>query len=110
MNIQGKWYALDPARYYNIYYPSIDTNNPISYYKMYIHTVNETTFLYDSFIQFEDGKIQALKVDKESQIEVILEEIKMGYLTREKNHYRANVNKVAKKWGLDITMEVSWRS
>lgn len=103
MNIQGKWYALDPARYYNI----IGGNSPISYYKMYIHTVNETTFLYDSFIQFEDGKIEALKVDKEAQIAVMLDEIKMGYLTREKNHYRANVNKVAKKWGLNITMEVS---
>jgi len=97
----GKWYALDANRYYQI------LGKPISYYKMYVHTVSDTHFWYDSFIQFEGGSVQALKVDKESEIASLKHEIDLGYLSRVKSDMRPSLNDIGRKYGLDIRMQVS---
>ena len=97
----GKWYALDADRYYQI------VGKSISYYKMYIHTVSDTHFWYDSFIQFQDGSVQALKVDKESEIDSLKAEIDLGYLSRVKSDMRPSLNDIGRKYGLDIRMQVS---
>ena len=97
----GKWYALDAARYYQI------VGKNISYYKMYVHTVSDIHIWYDSFIQFEDGSVQALKVDKESLIIILKHEIDLGYLSRVKSDMRPSLNDIGRKYGLDIRMEMS---
>lgn len=97
----GKWYALDAARYYQV------LGKNISYYKMYVHTVSDTHFWYDSFIQFEDGSVQALKVDKESEIDSLKREIDLGYLGRVKSDMRPSLDAIGRKYGLNIAMSIS---
>ena len=97
----GKWYALDANRYYQI------VGKPISYYKMYVNRVENDKIHYDSFIQFQDGSIQALKVDREASLSQFNAEIQMGYLTRTKSTMRLSLNDIGRKYGLDIRMEMS---
>ena len=97
----GKWYALDANRYYQI------VGKPISYYKMYVNRVENDKIYYDSFIQFEDGSIEALKVDKEASLVQFNAELKMGYLIRSKSNIRVSLNDIGRKYGLDIRMEMS---
>jgi hypothetical protein len=97
----GKWYALDANRYYKI------VGKPISYYKMYVNRVENDKIYYDSFIQFEGGSIEALKVDREALIVQFNAEIQMGYLIRNKSNMRVSLNDIGRKYGLDIRMEMS---
>ena len=97
----GKWYALDANRYYQI------VGKPISYYKMYVNRVENDKIHYDSFIQFEDGSIQALKVDREASVSQFNAEIQMGYLIRSKSTMRLSLNDIGRKYGLNIAMQLS---
>lgn len=104
MNLEellGKWYAVDAARYYQI------VGKEISYYKMYIHRVVNDAIVYDSFIQFEDGSIQSLKVDRYAPLKEFEEEVRMGYMSKTKSTIRPQLNAIGRKYGLDITMEIS---
>jgi hypothetical protein len=97
----GKWYALDANRYYQI------VGKPISYYKMYVNRVENDKIYYDSFIQFEDGSIEALKVDREASLVQFNAEIQMGYLIRSKSTMRLSLNDIGRKYGLNIAMQLS---
>ena len=99
--VLGKWYALDADRYYKI------VGKNISYYKMYVTRVEGDKIWYDSFIQFEDGSVQALKVDKEASLEDFNGEVMLNYLTRTKSNMRVSLNDIGRKYGLDIRMEMS---
>jgi hypothetical protein len=74
---------------------------------MYVNRVENDKIYYDSFIQFEDGSIEALKVDKEASLVQFNAELKMGYLIRSKSNIRVSLNDIGRKYGLDIRMEMS---
>jgi hypothetical protein len=74
---------------------------------MYVNRVENDKIYYDSFIQFEDGSIEALKVDKEASLVQFNAEIQLGYLIRSKSNIRVSLNDIGRKYGLDIRMEMS---
>jgi hypothetical protein len=107
VNILGKWYAADALRYYST------THKNVSYYKMYITSVDEATSLivYDSFVLFEDGAVQPLKVNREASLVDFMTEVKDGHLVRTRSEFRPNMNtslrSIGDKYGLNIVCSVS---
>lgn len=95
----GKWYATDPLRYYQIVYPN---NKVITHYKMYVTKATEEDITYDSFILFEDGQIQPLKVDKVTSYGEFKDEVKGGYLSRDKA-VRNSLDEIGNRYGINIT-------
>lgn len=82
MNVLGRWYAKSASRYYQIV-----GKQEVTAYKMYVHTINGDKYIYDSFLLVDDGEkeyIQQSKVNKESELKFLLEEIEAGQLVKEK--------------------------
>lgn len=106
-NILGKWYAADALRYYS----TLDKN--VSYYKMYVTSVDTAAnkIVYDSFIMFDDGSIQPLKVDREAVLSQFISEVDASHLKRKRSEFRPNINNalaaIGNKYGLNITCSVS---
>jgi hypothetical protein len=82
MNLIGRWYAKDASRYYQIV-----GGKSVTAYKMYVHEIKKDKYIYDSFLLITDGYkewIEQSKVNRESELKFLLEEIEAGHLLKEK--------------------------
>ena len=69
---------------------------------MYVTKATEDVVVYDSFILFEDGQVQPLKVDKVTSYREFKDEVGGGFLTRDKN-VKSSLDEIGNRYGINIT-------